>query len=707
MKPLTSMDEQFIKKLTQVIDENLKDEDFGASELAAQLGMSRVTLYRKVKTIIKKSVAEFIRETRLKRAYEMLHQKTGTVSEIAYDVGFSHPQYFNKCFQDYYGVTPGDVLKGIPVNNIKREHEKKKLPFSKKQVQFFSYTVLLVVAVLVIYLFVPPFPFRKQANEIPILVIPPFNDENPGTGNAKYLRYELHNRLKNLTMLIVKDQSMTEDSTFLTMGPEKLVISLKADYVLKCTRTLTDNGPQYFFRLLDKEGNVKWNEPYYENEKSTTEFAINVASFIVSELEIELSPEEKEQIQKLPTENVFALKMYEAGDNLSGLPYATLEDKKRALEFYEIAIKHDSTFANAYAKLASYYLYELPDDEKDIQKAKSYILKALKYDSKNGWFNGVLIGCFEREGNKNAADSCRKIVSQLPPGDDKYYYAGKAYENYVYGNTYESIRYALMYYNLNEGSGEPIAEHLLYETWNQLSLIRFPEVAKKYLIMMMAHWGNDTTNTELYSDWLSQTYLVAGDWEKSKVYALKVLNNDTSWYLKNFWKPLGLTRYLLTCELNLGNIEESYYYAESSDSIRKANNIEFNPYHGELSYGFACLEAGKKEKAMFVINREIETCLKEIEQNDQFAKWHGSHMNLAAIYAYLGDRNKTLKYLTEARDSGKNTGYQRLVLDIPAFDRIASEDREIRKVINDIKKQYEKEHRKIENLLKQEGLLAS
>ena len=106
------MDQQFVEKLSTVIDANLHNEDFGVSELAAELGMSRVTLHRKVRAIVKKSVSEFIRETRLERAYGLLKKKTGTVSEIAYSVGFSSPNYFSKCFQNHYGVSPGDILKG-------------------------------------------------------------------------------------------------------------------------------------------------------------------------------------------------------------------------------------------------------------------------------------------------------------------------------------------------------------------------------------------------------------------------------------------------------------------------------------------------------------------------------------------------------------------------------------------------------------------
>ena len=96
MEPNTSMDQQFIDKLIQVVDDNLHDENFGVSELAKLLGMSRATLHRKVKSVSKKSVSEYIREARLKRAYELLKNKSGTVAEIAFSVGFSSAAYFTK-----------------------------------------------------------------------------------------------------------------------------------------------------------------------------------------------------------------------------------------------------------------------------------------------------------------------------------------------------------------------------------------------------------------------------------------------------------------------------------------------------------------------------------------------------------------------------------------------------------------------------------
>ena len=73
------------------------------------MGLSRVQMYRKVKQLTGQSPVEIIRVTRLKKAERLLKTTKMTVSEISYDVGFSSPSYFSKCFKDYFGCQPGEM----------------------------------------------------------------------------------------------------------------------------------------------------------------------------------------------------------------------------------------------------------------------------------------------------------------------------------------------------------------------------------------------------------------------------------------------------------------------------------------------------------------------------------------------------------------------------------------------------------------------
>lgn len=106
---LEDRDKQFLKQLQAIIQQNLSDSEFGVEDMGQQIGLSRVQLYRKVKAMTGSSVVDLLRKARLAKAKRLLETRSMSVSEVAYDVGFSAPSYFTKCFKDEYGMLPGDV----------------------------------------------------------------------------------------------------------------------------------------------------------------------------------------------------------------------------------------------------------------------------------------------------------------------------------------------------------------------------------------------------------------------------------------------------------------------------------------------------------------------------------------------------------------------------------------------------------------------
>ena len=89
----------------------MEDCKLSVEDLAADMNLSRVQLYRKVKSLTGSSPVELLRTARLSRAYQLLLTTDKNVSEVAYAVGFTAPAYFTKCFKDEYGMVPGDVRK--------------------------------------------------------------------------------------------------------------------------------------------------------------------------------------------------------------------------------------------------------------------------------------------------------------------------------------------------------------------------------------------------------------------------------------------------------------------------------------------------------------------------------------------------------------------------------------------------------------------
>ena len=99
----------FLERFRSILQQNLHDADFNVERIGEEMGMSRVQLYRKVKQLTGMTPVELLRKSRLARGRQLLETTDSSISEIAYDTGFSAPSYFTKCFKDEYGISPGEV----------------------------------------------------------------------------------------------------------------------------------------------------------------------------------------------------------------------------------------------------------------------------------------------------------------------------------------------------------------------------------------------------------------------------------------------------------------------------------------------------------------------------------------------------------------------------------------------------------------------
>jgi AraC-like DNA-binding protein len=99
----------FIVRFKDVVEARLADSELSVDDLAAAMNLSRVQLYRKVKAISGSSPIELLRTARLNRGYQLLLQTNKTISEIAYEIGFTAPSYFTRCFKNEFGISPSDL----------------------------------------------------------------------------------------------------------------------------------------------------------------------------------------------------------------------------------------------------------------------------------------------------------------------------------------------------------------------------------------------------------------------------------------------------------------------------------------------------------------------------------------------------------------------------------------------------------------------
>ncbi|HSO88758.1 MAG TPA: AraC family transcriptional regulator, partial [Draconibacterium sp.] len=111
MKEVNTSNQIFIAKLTEIIELNIANENFGVKELAQAAGMNYFLLNRRLHSILNKNASQFIREIRLQFAKEMLENEEITAAEVAYKAGFGSPAYFNRCFHECFGYATGEIKK--------------------------------------------------------------------------------------------------------------------------------------------------------------------------------------------------------------------------------------------------------------------------------------------------------------------------------------------------------------------------------------------------------------------------------------------------------------------------------------------------------------------------------------------------------------------------------------------------------------------
>ena len=115
-EPICDMDKIFVEKFKKLIEEGISNSELNVEDLGKEMGLSRVQLYRKIKALTNYAPNEVLRIARLKKASTLISSSDMTIAEICYEVGFTSPSYFSKCYKEYFGESPTEYLKRIGIS---------------------------------------------------------------------------------------------------------------------------------------------------------------------------------------------------------------------------------------------------------------------------------------------------------------------------------------------------------------------------------------------------------------------------------------------------------------------------------------------------------------------------------------------------------------------------------------------------------------
>ena len=304
------MRSDFINKAEAIILENISNEQFGVSELAETMNMSRSNLLRKIKKDTQLSASQFIRQVRLQKGMEMLKQNTMTVSEISYQVGFGSTSYFIKCFREYYGHPPGEVGKEILVDE--------NVAIQDNVLNRYRWQLLTAVSLIVIVISI--LLFNKESTsttEVEIeksIAVLPFNNESSDSTNLYFVNGLMESALGNLQKiedLRVISRTSVEKYRDTDKGIPEIAEELNVNYVVEGSGQRVGDQVLLNIQLIEASSDRPiWVEQYSREVGDVFALQNEVAKKIAAAIKAIVTPAELEQIEKIPTENLLAYDYY-------------------------------------------------------------------------------------------------------------------------------------------------------------------------------------------------------------------------------------------------------------------------------------------------------------------------------------------------------------------------------------------------------------
>jgi TolB-like protein/AraC-like DNA-binding protein len=382
------MYKEFIQKLTSLVEANLANEKFGTEELAAEAGMSHSNLNRKLKSITNQNISQFIREIRLKKAKELLQNENLTAAEISYRVGFGSPTYFNKCFHEYFGFSPGE-MRTLESENEQEAEPVETLPKKSKPTKYLiGLVVSLIVLLPLIFFVLNKFSVSKKvdAKEKSIAVLP-FKYMSNDTLNQYLADGMMDAILLNLSKikdLRVISRTSVEQYRRNIKTTHEIAKKLDVNFILEGSVLQLGGKVRIMVNLIDASLDQYILTEQYDTELSNI-FQIqgDIAKQVSSKLNVVISSKVIKQIEKVHTRNMEAYSYYLKGIYFLNRKNAQYVDK--TIDNFEKAIDVDPNFAEAYSGMANaYYLYtqwKLYPRPEGFIKSKEFALKALELDN--------------------------------------------------------------------------------------------------------------------------------------------------------------------------------------------------------------------------------------------------------------------------------------------------------------------------------------
>ena len=686
MPDLNPTENDFLKKLTEIVEENLSNEKFGVSELASEVAMSRSNLLRKIKKLTDLSVSQFIRQIRLQHAMEMLKQESLSISEVSYQVGFSSVSYFIKCFRDFYGFPPGETNK----QNVEQTNPQDSKQDPKKKNRNILIASLSVIVLLAIaYSIYKPNKTIKPALEKSIAVLPFKNDSNDSS-NVYIINGLMESVLTNLQKIEdvrVISRTSVEKYRNDPKTIKEIAKELNVNYFVEGSGQKIGDQISLHIQLIDASSDKHlWAEQYSREAKDIFKLQQEVAKNIAGEIQAIITPEEVERINKVPTNNLVAYDYFLKGLDL--FYKGNKESFEEAISYFEKAIEHDPEFARAYADIAMAYYYL---DIFQTEKAHSFVInenadKALLLDPKSPQSLLAKALYYMNKGEyKMAVPYLEKALQYNPNSALVINFLSDYYTNYM-PDTGKYLEYALKGIRLDIAAQDSVTASFMYlHVSNAFVQTGFMDKAELYINKSL-----DYNPQNLFSEYVKAYILFAKnkDLNETKNLLISALEKDTT--------RLDILQEVAKIHYYMRDYKTAYIYYKHFIDAREKYNMDIYA-HENAKIAVVLDKMGYKEEA----NAYLEGYKLETQKSKSIYK----NLGLAMYYAYKNETQKAIDQLKLFSLYDNYHYWTILFLRIdPLIDNIKHHP-EFNQIMKGIETKFWKHHKHLKKSLDKKGLL--
>ena len=594
------------------------------------------------------------------------------------------------------------ALKAKPAEETRQiiksiENVKKDITISRKRLAgILGGSIGIIASVFAVLYFSDIIGGRKQIKELEkSIAVLPFKNDSPDSENQHIIDGTMDAILDNLCKIAnlkVLSRTSVEQYRSTSKSVPEIAKELKVSYILEGSGQKYGDEIRLTVQLIDAvNDNHIWSSPYDRSIKDIFKIQSEIAQAVASEIKAIITADEKELIEKIPTANMIAYDLYLKANEYQKEYSKThdLSSYQTAVNLYRASLKIDSTFAKAYTGLARAYYdrYYWPGFFKENFLDSCLILAnlSLSIDDKLDEAYYIKGQYYRQNGNIEEALSNYDKTLKINPN----FYSAYTEKGYLYTNVLSDNVKGLENYHkaltLVSGDERPSLLRVLGNTYSDLG---FTEKAKHFFQEALVLDGSQTQ----YLSRLAWLEFNLDNYEESLKLFKKVSEIDTTWLF-------NLHFYLYPP----GHDDEAFAHAKKIIERNKRTGVPI--FFQSHRIGYIFYKMGKFKEAKDYFNQQIRYSEESIKLNRFYSQLKHAHYDIAATYAFLGNKEKAYQNL----DEFNTMDFFDLMLisfveNDPMFTSISGEER-FQKIVQDMKAKNQAEHNRVQKWLVEQGLL--